>query len=263
MRLACVFVPRFALAVEARLDSRLLRTPAIVYSGNRVLAASSELTGVYPGQPLRQARAVYPHAIFVPANPLLYREVSEAMFVALEQIGPYVELAEQGCAFVDVGGLDGHYADPFALAGKIVDVVRDATGLLPAVGVAEGKFVARVAAALCPPGDAGVVPPGRERDFLRDKSVSLLSAAPEVIEQLHMLALHTLGDHRRGGDAARSAHRRRRSLAAHAPHAPRARNRCRCPARPPCGAPRRAATVRGSQSRAGRRRRPSSTDRAC
>ncbi len=191
MRLACVSVPRFALAVEARLDPRLLRAPAIIYDRHRVLAASAGLTGVYSGQPLRQARAVYPHAIFVPANPLLYREVSEAMFVALEQIGPYVELAEQGCAYVDVGGLD---ADAFALAGQIVDVVRDATGLLPAVGIAEGKFVARVAASLCAPGDAGVVPRGRARDFLRDKSTSLLPFAPEIIEHLHTLALHTLGD---------------------------------------------------------------------
>lgn len=194
MRLACVSVPRFALAVEARLDPRLLRAPAIVYDGNRVLEASPELTnatGVHPGQPLRQARAAYPGAVCVPANLLLYREISGAMLQALGQVGPQVELAEQGRAYVDVGGLD---ADAFALAGKIAAVVQQATGLLPSVGVAEGKFVARVAAALCPPGDAGVVPRGRERDFLRDKSVSLLPAAPETIEHLQTLALHTLGD---------------------------------------------------------------------
>ncbi len=191
MRLACVSVPRFALAVEARLDPRLLRAPAIVYDGNRVLEASPELTGVHPGQPLRQARAAYPGAVCVPPNLLLYRAISGAMLQALGQVGPQVELAEQGRAYVDVGGLD---ADAFALAGKTVDVVRAATGLLPSVGVAEGKFVARVAAELCPPGDAGVVPPGRERDFLRDKSVSLLPFAPETIEHLRTLALHTLGD---------------------------------------------------------------------
>ncbi len=194
MRLACVSVPRFGLAVEARLDLWLLHASAIVYDRNRVLEASPELTDVHAGQPLRQARAAYPHAVFVAAQPLLYREVAEAMLHALEQVGPQVELAEDGCAFVDVGGLDGHDADAFALAGQIVDVVRDATGLLPSVGMAEGKFVARVAAALCPPGDAGVVPTGRERGFLCDKSVSLLPCAPEIIEHLHTLALHTLGD---------------------------------------------------------------------
>ncbi len=191
MRLACVSVPRFALAVEARLNPQLLHAPAIVYDRHQVLATSPELTEVYASQPLRQARAAYPHAVFVAAQPLLYREVAEAMLRALEQVGPQVELAERGCAFVDVGGID---ADAFALAGKIVDVVRRETGLLPAVGIAEGKFVARVAAELCPPGDAGVVPPGRERDFLRDKSLALLPAAPETIEHLQTLALHTLGD---------------------------------------------------------------------
>lgn len=200
MRLACIYIPRFALAVEARLNTRLLRAPAIVYGrpgrhgDSRVLEASPELIEVHAGQPLRQARAAYPHAVFVPANLLLYREVSEAMLHALEQVGPQVELAEQGCAFVDVGGLGGHELDPFALSEKIAAVVRQETGLLPAVGIAEGKFVARVAACVCAPGDAGIVPPGRERDFLRDKSVALLPFAPEIIEHLKTLALHTLGD---------------------------------------------------------------------
>lgn len=191
MRLACVYIPRFALAVEARLNPLLLHAPTIVYDRNSVLETSPELAEAHPGQPLRQARAAYPHAVFVAAHLLLYREVSEAMLCALEQIGPYVELAEQGCVFVDVSGLD---ADAFALAGKITAVVRQATGLLPSTGIAEGKFVARAAARLCPPGDAGVVPPGRERDFLRDKSVALLPCAPEIIEHLKTLALHTLGD---------------------------------------------------------------------
>ncbi len=200
MRLAYVHLPRFALAVEARLNPRLLQAPTIVYDrpgrrgDNCVLEASSELAGVYPGQPLRKARAAYPHAIFVLANVLLYREVSEAILRVLEQVGPQVELAEQGCAFVDIGGLDGHYADAFSLAKKLVDVVQQETGLLPSVGIAEGKFVAYVAARLCVPGDAGVVPLGRERDFLYDKPVSLLPVSPEVIEHLHTLALHTLGD---------------------------------------------------------------------
>lgn len=191
MRLACVSIPRFAFAVEARLDPRLLRVPAIVYDRHQVLAASPGLTDAHSGQPLRQARAACPHAVFIPANQQLYRDVSAAMLRALEAVGPQIEPAEQGCAYVDVGSLD---ADPFALAGKVTAAVRDATGLLAAVGIAEGKFVARVAAELCPPGDAGVVPAGRERDFLRDKSVSLLPVAPETIEHLHTLALHTLGD---------------------------------------------------------------------
>ena len=79
MRLACVYVPRFALAVEARLTPLLLHAPAIVYDGNRVLEASPELTDVHPGQSLRQARAAYPHAVFVAAHLLLYREVTEAI----------------------------------------------------------------------------------------------------------------------------------------------------------------------------------------
>src|SRR3989337_1912245 len=79
-----------------------------------------------------------------------------------------------GRPYVDLRGMDGHYRDEFVLAGALVEAVRGATGLLAGAGIAGGKFVAWVAASITPPGDAGVVLPGREREFLRDKDVSLL-----------------------------------------------------------------------------------------
>lgn len=191
MRLACVLIPYFPVAVEQRLNPNLDRIG--VHDGGHILAASPEL-GLLPAQSLRQARAAHPYATYLPANLALYREVFLSMLAALEKVGPQAEAAAPGCAYLDIGGLDGHYADPFELATTIVSVVRKATGLMSSVGIAEGKFVAYVAASLCTPGDAGVVPPGRESALLHDKSVALLPFSPAIIERLRTLGLHTLGE---------------------------------------------------------------------
>ena len=72
--------------------------------------------------------------------------------------------------------------------------VQDATGLLASIGIADGKFAASVAAANIPSGDAGIVPSGREQEFLRDKDTALLPFGSDVTQRLNLLALRTLGD---------------------------------------------------------------------
>ena len=192
MRIACIAIPSFAVAVERRADPALTGVPLVVFDRSGVLDADAE--GVRRGIPLRQAKALCPRAAFVEANHALYRDVAEAMTNALERVTPAVEPAGLGCAYADVLGLHGHYADEFALAGALAEAIRDATGLLPSVGIANGKFVAWVAASISPPGDAGTVPSGRAREFLQDKDVGLLPFGPDVVQRLYLLALPTLGD---------------------------------------------------------------------
>ncbi|MCH7697558.1 MAG: DNA polymerase Y family protein [Chloroflexi bacterium] len=194
MRIACVRIPCFTVAVERRANPQLEEQPLVVYDRSGVLDASPEATGVQRGLPLRQAKALCPTAIFAQANVSLYRDVAEAMLDAIEEVSPQVEEAEAGAAYADVGGLDGHYENEFALAGSLIEAVRQATGLLAAAGVAEGKFASWVAASMTTPGDAGIVPSGKEQEFLRDKPVTFLPAELETLQRLDLLALTTLGD---------------------------------------------------------------------
>jgi nucleotidyltransferase/DNA polymerase involved in DNA repair len=202
MRIACILVPHFAVAVERRRDPALGDRPVVVYQGTKVVDAAQEAAGIRPDLSLQQAKALCPHAVYLPANDAHYRSVAESALAAVETVAPLVEPAGPGCCYADSAGLEGHYADEFALAGALVRAVRDATGLLPSAGIASGKFVAWVAAGAVASGDAGVVPAGREQAFLQDKDVSLLllrSAqdkllGPDVIERLDLLALRTLGD---------------------------------------------------------------------
>ncbi len=194
MRVACVAIPSFTVAFERLRASELAGQPVVVYGRSSVIDASSEAHGCRAGIPLRQAKALQPHAAFIEADFAKYRAASNTMLDALEEITPKVEPASiLGCAFADIGGLQGHYHDEFALAETIVETVRDATGLLATVGIADNKFVAWAAASEVRPGDAGVVTSGREQEFLYDKDVSLLPFDARVTERLHLLALHTLG----------------------------------------------------------------------
>ena len=194
MRIACLAIPSFAVSIERLRVPELAGQPVIVYDRSSVIDAAPEAAGCQPGLPLRQAKALHPHATFLQADYARYRAVYDKQLDALEEITPLVETSTLGCAYAGIGGLQGHYKDEFALAKTMVEAVRDATGLLAGVGTASGKFVASVAAAAVGPGEAGIVAPGREREFLQDKDVALLPFDMEIAQRLHLLALHTLGD---------------------------------------------------------------------
>ena len=222
MQLACVFVPRFPLAVERRsllaggglraepcpAVSRPLnhRQAIIVYTKNRVLEASPELTDAWSGRSLRQARALYPQALYVPADLARYAELAQAMLGALETVAPEVEGAGEGCAYVGVRGLERLFAQPagkqpgsraeiYAVIGRaLMEAVREATGLTASVAIGSSKFVARVGVLLARPGSVVVIGKGEERRFLRDVPVGLLPFDPEVAVRLRALSLHTLGE---------------------------------------------------------------------
>jgi nucleotidyltransferase/DNA polymerase involved in DNA repair len=194
MRIACVLIPSFAVAVESLRNPCSTDGPVIVYDRHTVIDVSPDTSGVCRDLPLRQAKALCPHAAFVDADHALYRAAFEAMLDGLEEVAPQVEPAGLGCAYADIQGLQDHYQDEFDLAGDLVEATRRATGLLAGVGIADGKFVAWVAASIAPPGDAGIVPQGHEREFLRDKDVSLLPFDLDVVQRLDLLALRTLSD---------------------------------------------------------------------
>ena len=194
MRIACIRVPFFAGAAEQLADPDLIGQPLVVTDGKAVLDASASLVGIHPGLSARRAKAVRPHATFVEADHARYRDTFDVMLDALERVVPEVEPSGLGCAYADVSGLPGHYEDEFALASALVETVREATGLLPSIGIAGGKFVACVAASSVDPGEAGIVPYGQESKFLHGKDAGLLPFGPELVQRLEMLALRTLGD---------------------------------------------------------------------
>jgi DNA polymerase-4 len=199
MKVICVLVPHFPLAVERRERPDLRVKPVIIGGypherGTRVLDASEEClkAGVTLGMPLRQAHELCA-SVFLPADEDRYRAAFETMLAILENFSPAVEPAESGCVYVDATGLTGLHGDDNSLTSKIAAALLASLGLEAQIGLGSGKFIARLAASLTKPGQPFVVPIVSQRDFLNPLPVTWLPLSADTQEKLKLLGLHEIG----------------------------------------------------------------------
>ena len=152
MRIACVLIPHFPVAVERQRDPSLHGRPLVIGETpdqrKAVLDCSSEAEaqGARVGMPLRQALALCREAVFLPPHPSRYSDVFDSLIEVLETFSPEVEQSSLGRAYLNAAGLARHYEGELDLGERIIRSLREATGLVAGVGVAEGKFVAWAAA---------------------------------------------------------------------------------------------------------------------
>jgi DNA polymerase-4 len=190
----------FYASVEQRDDPKLKGKPVIVGGHPQrgvVLAASYEVRpfGVRSAMPMGRAVKLAPKAIVVPPRFDAYVEASEAVFRIFERYTPLIEPLSLDEAFLDVTGSQALFGDPIALAQRIRREIRDELRLPASAGIAEVKFVAKIASDLGKPDGQKVVPPGTSKDFLAPLPVSRLwGVGPKTEEHLVRLGLRTIGD---------------------------------------------------------------------
>ncbi len=200
MRVACVWLPHFPIAIERRTSPALNRRAVIIGETTEqrgtVLdcSAAAAAQGVRIGIPLRQALGLCPSASFLPPDLPRYGDAFDQILRGLETISPLVDPASLGCTFIGLGGLNGHYRNEMALGDALAQAVRRASGLIPSVGLAEDKFTAQVAATVSAPGEVCLVPKGQEKKFLAPIDVSLLSCSRDTLRHLELFGLRTMGD---------------------------------------------------------------------
>ena len=144
--------------------------------------------------PVRQALGLCPSASFLSPDLPRYGDAFDQILRALETMSPLVDPAALGCAFVGLDGLNGHYRDEMTLGDALAQAVCRASGLMPSVGLAEGKFTARVAATVSAPGEVCLVPKGQEKKFLAPIDVSLLPCSRDTLRHLELFGLRTMGE---------------------------------------------------------------------
>ena len=165
----------FYASVEQRDDPRLWGRPVIVGAGV-VLAASYEAKayGVRTAMGGAQARRLCPRAVVVPPRMSAYSAASKAVFEVFHETTPLVEGLSIDEAFLDVRGLELISGSPNEIAARLRHRIRERVGLPITVGVANTKFLAKVASAVAKPDGLLVVPPGGELDFLHPLPVEML-----------------------------------------------------------------------------------------
>jgi DNA polymerase IV len=165
----------FYASVEQRDDPRLRGRPVIVGAGV-VLAASYEAKayGVRTAMGGAHARRLCPRAVVVPPRMSAYSAASKAVFEVFHETTPLVEGLSIDEAFLDVRGLERISGSPTEIAARLRHRIRERVGLPITVGVANTKFLAKVASAVAKPDGLLVVPPGGELDFLHPLPVEML-----------------------------------------------------------------------------------------
>jgi protein ImuB len=226
-RIACLFVPLFPLAARLRSEPELAGEALAILSGNgsasRVAAASrpARRAGVRTGQTAAQARTRLPDLRMRGRDAECERAAQQALVEAAEAFSPRVEDAGEGTVYLDVAGLESHFAGerPERAMGQSLAAAAEAVGLPARVGIAASVLAARVAAEL--PRSPTVVAAGQETAFLAPLPLRRLSPPEDLAETLARWGLATAGDfarlpegevESRLGARGRELHRRARGI---------------------------------------------------
>lgn len=199
MRLACVAIPNFRIALERTRMPALSGCPVAIGEpppgANQIIDCSPEATalGVRAGMPLRDARTLAPDLMLLPPDPVFYSRSFDAMLAAIEDAEPLVEPGDLGIAFAAIDPNADAAAQQQA-AINLIHVVRGSAGVLSCSGIGEGQFIAWLAAVVSGPGASRVIPAGLEQAFVAPLSTSFLPVSYEVHRKLALYGLHTIGD---------------------------------------------------------------------
>jgi len=196
-RIACFFVPMFALAARLRSEPDLLHEALAIVEGNgnnaHVVAATrrARKKGIHAGLSLTQARSILPKLIARGRDAACERTSQEALLEVAETFSPRVEDAGDGFAFIDISGTERHFANEEDL-GKAAIRAIEAIGLPGRLGIAASKLASRVAAES--PQTPIVVQPGKEAEFLAPLPLARLSPELEAAAMLQRFGITSIGD---------------------------------------------------------------------
>jgi nucleotidyltransferase/DNA polymerase involved in DNA repair len=215
--IACLSIPFFAAAVEQRADRSLGQRPLVAggqpWEPRPVFGFSWEAAqkGVAPGLPLRQAHVYAPEARFIPAHPPDYSQASAEVADLLGDLAggvesddlwrpparpqPHLPLGSRSLPaqfYLELGGLPA--GEALRLAREVGASVRREVQLEPAIGLAEQRFTAHVAAARARTGHILPATAGSDGTFLAGCSINYLPLDGESHRRLRLLGINTLGE---------------------------------------------------------------------
>jgi len=185
----------FFASVEQRDNPAYRGKPLIVggVSGGKgnsnrgvVCAASYEARkyGVHAGMPIWEARQKCPQGIFVPSQMSKYLEVSKKFFQICSAYTPLLEPLSIDELFLDVSGCESLFGSSETIGRKIKERVYQELGLKISVGIAENKFLAKIATNLGKPDGFCIIPSKDIQKILYPLPVSSLWGIGKKTEEL-------------------------------------------------------------------------------
>jgi DNA polymerase-4 len=189
LSIAHVDCDAFYAAVEVRDDPSLAGKAVIVGGGGQrgvVTTASYEARkfGVKSAMPMFQARKLCPHAIVVPPRMATYAAVAREIRKLLTALTPIVEPLSLDEAYLDLSGTARlHGMAPAKTMAALANRIEREIGITVSVGLSCNKFLAKLASDLKKPRGFAVIGRAEAKEFLRDKSVSVIRGVGPVLEK--------------------------------------------------------------------------------
>ncbi|HZS02602.1 MAG TPA: hypothetical protein VFE37_28065 [Chloroflexota bacterium] len=216
-RVVALRVPWFAAAAQCRREPALAGQPLVLGAPKQgawrvaALSAAAAAAGVRVGMPLAQAESMCPAIVRRPLDLAYLAHESERLLAVLEA-HVAVEPAKPGSALFGGQGMGaggwgaatgsllvprplapGPPLDPQRQLAWLVDALAASTGYVAAVGVADGRGAAAIAARRAAAGAMAWVPPGETAAYLAPLPAAWLPVSAEMRRRLELLGLRTIG----------------------------------------------------------------------
>ena len=148
----------FFISCEMTRNDSLVGIPAAVAGDPKkrsgiILAANYEARacGVKTTMVIHEALKLCPKLTLVPPDHHFYGHKSEEVMELLANYTPVLEQNSIDEAWLDMTGTEGLFGKPVVAAKRIMDEIKDRFGLWCSIGIAENKFLAKMAAEMKKP----------------------------------------------------------------------------------------------------------------
>src|SRR5713226_600534 len=191
----------FFVSVE-ELENPSLKGKAVIVGadpdGRGVVAAASyeaRKFGVHSAQPIRTAKQLCPHAIFLRGHHEKYREYSQKIYRIFGEFTPIVEMMSIDEAYLDLTGCERLHGSAFRAADRLIRTVKEHTGLNCSVGLSTSHLVSKIASDQAKPHGLLYILPRCEAKFLAPLPIRRMPGIGKVTEpELRSLGISRIGD---------------------------------------------------------------------
>lgn len=188
----------FYASVEIRENPALASQPVIIGSDPNqrgVVATCNYIArtfGVHSAMSSAEAKKCCPHAVFLPPNMSLYKQVSEDIRSIFLEVTDLVEPLSLDEAYLDVSKNFWGELSAVSLAKRLKAEIKSRVGLTASAGVSYNKFLAKIASDLKKPDGLSIILPNEALAFLEKLEIRKFFGVGKVTQaKMKRLGIHT------------------------------------------------------------------------